>query len=262
MNIKILGCHGSEGLPDAEHGFGSCNTCSFLLNDTILLDAGTIASALSLDHQKRIRHIFLSHLHFDHIRGLPTLADNLSDSMSDSLTVAALPAVVEGLQRHIFNTDVYPNFFSIPSREAPLLKSQHLKPGTSCSVSGVQLTPIVVNHTVPAVGFIVDSNTSAFVFSGDTGPTEEIWHEAARLPHLKAAFIECSFPDTLMDLAVRSKHLTPSLFAKECKKLGRDDITIYAYHLKSSHKAQITQALQTMGIPNLVVLDEGLNLNI
>ena len=68
-------------MPSYKHATGPnrCNTCSFLLNGTLLLDAGTVASKLSLSEQGQIRHIILSHLHFDHIKELPTLADNLSE---------------------------------------------------------------------------------------------------------------------------------------------------------------------------------------
>ena len=92
MNIHILGCHGSEGLLETTSGLLPCNTCGFLLNGTLLLDAGTAASALSLNEQKQIRHILLTHIHFDHIKGLPTLADNLGDQMYMPIVVAGLPA--------------------------------------------------------------------------------------------------------------------------------------------------------------------------
>ena len=259
MNIKILGCHGSDGLLEDSR---SCNTCGFLLNGTLLLDAGTVSSALSLEEQKRIRHILLSHLHFDHIKGLPTLADNLGEHATTPIVVAGLSDVIQGLHSHIFNSDVYPDFFSIPNPNSPVLTPQHLKPGQSYSLSGVEITPILVNHTVPTTGFLVQTSASAFLYSGDTYCTDELWHEARRLPHLKAAFIECSYPNAMEELARASKHLTPSLFAHECKKLNRDDIRIYAYHLKPSYKAQIVRELKQQQIPNLEILEEGSTLTI
>ena len=262
MNIQVLGCHGSEGLLETTSGLLPCNTCGFLLNGTLLLDAGTAASALSLNEQKQIRHILLTHIHFDHIKGLPTLADNLGDQMDMPIVVAGLPAVIDGLQRHIFNTEVYPNFFSIPTAQKPILESKSLKPGTSYSFSDVDITPILVNHTVPTAGLIVQNGSSALVYSGDTYSTDEIWHEARRIPHLKAAFIECSYPDSMNDLARASKHLTPSLFAQECAKLNRSDVTIYAYHMKPAYKLKIIEELQQLRIPNLMILEEGQRLNI
>ena len=262
MNIRILGCHGSEALLEHATGSHTCNTCSFLLNSTLLLDAGTVASKLSLDEQKQIRHIILSHLHFDHIKGLPTLADNLSEQISTPIVVAGIPEVVHGLQRHIFNTDVYPDFFSIPTPEHPTLASLYLKPGNAYSFSGIDITPILVSHTVPTTGFIVQDRSSAFVYSGDTYSTDELWHEAKQIPHLKTAFIECSYPDSMIELARMSKHLTPALLAQEFRKLGRNDLSVYAYHLKPAFRDQILRELRELHISGLKVLEEDQTLTI
>lgn len=262
MKIRILGCHGSDGILDTPGGRRSCNTCGFLLNDSLLLDAGTAASALSLDEQKQIRHIILSHLHFDHIKGLPMLADNLSEQASTPIIVAGLPEVINGLHRHIFNTDVYPDFFNIPTSQNPILASQHLNPGHPYFILGVQITPILVNHTVPTAGFIVRNHSSAFVYSGDTDATDELWHEARRIPHLKAAFIECSYPNSMKELARTSKHLTPASLAQEFKKLDRPDVALYVYHLKPVYKELIVQELRSLHLPTLHVLEEGQTLTI
>ena len=262
MNIRALGCYGSDALLQRTTGPHTCNTCGFLLNGTLLLDAGTVATKLSLNEQKQIRHIILSHLHFDHIKGLPTLADNLSEQMSTPIVVAAIPEVVHGLQRHIFNTDVYPDFFRIPTPEHPTLTSSCLKPGNVYSFSGIEVTPILVNHTVPTTGFIVQDRSSAFVYSGDTYSTDELWHEAHRIPHLTAALIECSFPNSMSELARMSKHLTPDLFAQEFRKLDRDDISLYAYHLKPAYKDEILRELRELHIPGLEVLEEDHTLTI
>jgi cAMP phosphodiesterase len=221
-----------------------------------------VASKLSLSEQKRIRHIILSHLHFDHIKGLPMLADNLSEQISAPITVAGLPDVIHGLRQHIFNTNVYPDFFSIPTAERPTFTSSFLKPGQVNSFSGVDVTPILVNHTVSTTGFIVQDHSSAFVYSGDTYSTDELWHEAKQIPHLNTAFIECSYPNSMTELARISKHLTPALLAQEFRKLDRDDIPVYAYHLKPAYKDQILRELRELHIPRLVVLEEDQTLTI
>ena len=232
------------------------------MNGTLLLDAGTVATKLSLSEQKQIRHIVLSHLHFDHIKGLPTLADNLSEQINAPIVVAGLPEVIHGLRRHIFNTDVYPDFFRIPTPERPVFTSSYLKPGTVFSFSGIDVTPILVNHTVPTTGFIVQDRSSAFVYSGDTYSTDELWHEARQIPHLKTAFIECSYPNSMTELARMSKHLTPALLAQEFRKLDREDVSVYAYHLKPAYKDQILHELRELHIPGVTVLEEDLTLTI
>jgi len=260
--IRILGCHGSEAFLQHATAPNRCSSCSFLLNETVLLDAGTVGSKLTLSEQAQIRHIILSHLHLDHIKELPLLADNLSEEISTPIVVAGLPEVVQGLQRYIFNTDVYPDFFSIPSAERPTLTSSFLKPGNVYSCLGVDITPILVDHTVPTTGFIVQDRSSAFVYSGDTYSTDELWHEAKHIPHLRTAFIECSFPNSMSDLARMSKHLTPALLAQELKKLDRDDISVYAYHLKPAYKDQIVRELRELYNPRLQVLEEDQTLTI
>lgn len=262
MNIHVLGCHGSDGFKRWGADTQICNTCGFLLNGRILVDAGTVASGLSLSEQRQIEHVLLSHLHFDHIKGLPGLADNMSEVTRTPITVAGLPNTIHGLHRHIFNAEVYPDFFSIPSTRNPTLVSRQLKPGTSYSLSDVTVTPVLVNHTVPTTGFIVEDASSAFLYSGDTASTEELWHEARRLPHLKAAFIECSYPNALGDLAALSKHLTPALLAQEIQKLNRSDIAIHVYHLKPVHKELLLDELEQLNLPNLVVVEEGQHITI
>lgn len=57
MKIRVLGCHGSEQFGGEKTGRQQCRTCGFLINDTVMVDAGTIGAALTLDEQRAIRHI-------------------------------------------------------------------------------------------------------------------------------------------------------------------------------------------------------------
>ena len=69
MKIKVLGCSGAE-LPNF-------SPPAFLLDDRILLDGGTTTAALKEDDQKKISDILTTHVHLDHIRGIPSLAENM-----------------------------------------------------------------------------------------------------------------------------------------------------------------------------------------
>ena len=104
---------------------------------------------------------------------------------------------------------------------------------------------------------IIEEGDAAVVYSGDTYETEALWRAAARVPNLKAAFIEVSFPDALTELARVSAHLTPRLFAQEFKKIGRPDLPVYAYHIKPRFRKTITEELGRLDIPNVRVLEEG-----
>ncbi|MGD9730159.1 MAG: MBL fold metallo-hydrolase [Nitrospiraceae bacterium] len=98
MKIRVLGCHGSDQLVGGAAGPVPCGTCGFLLNDSVLLDAGTVGSRLYLHEQRRIQAVLLTHLHFDHIRDLPTLADNLTGEI-DEPTPALLAKELHKLGR-------------------------------------------------------------------------------------------------------------------------------------------------------------------
>jgi hypothetical protein len=61
-------------------------------------------------------------------------------------------------------------------------------------------------------------------------------------------------------LAKQTKHLTPSLLAKEWMKLRNDQVPVYAYHLKPPFWEQIATELRALQIPRLNILEEGQNL--
>ena len=69
MPIRVLGCSGSIA--------AGCRTTAFLLDDDVLIDAGTGVGDLGLDELARIDHILLSHSHLDHVLGVPLLADSV-----------------------------------------------------------------------------------------------------------------------------------------------------------------------------------------
>ncbi|MDE3225666.1 MAG: 3',5'-cyclic-nucleotide phosphodiesterase [Nitrospirota bacterium] len=257
MKIRVLGCHGSDQLLAKSQGHHQCRTCGFLVNGTVMVDAGTIGAALHLDEQRRIRHIVLSHLHFDHIQGLPTLADNLVDDSADSVELVGTAQVIGGLRRYLFNDKVYPNFMALPHPKRPIFKTRTFKPGGATEVGGLQVMPIRVNHLVPTMGFLIREGRSSFLYSGDTHETEQIWKVAAREPTLKAVFIETSFPDELSELARVSKHLTPTLLIRAFQKIKRPDVPVYVYHVKPRFRDDIARQLARFRLPNLTVLEEG-----
>lgn len=257
MKIRVLGSHGSDLLLNEAQGSRVCKSVGFLVNEELMVDAGTLASSLTLEEQKGIRHILLSHLHLDHIKGIPPFVDNIAARIDHQVVVASVSSVLDGLEKHIFNDSVYPNFFKIKAPRESILRAQGLEPGKEISLSSeISITPVPVNHTVETVGFIIRDRDCAWLYSGDTHLTEEIWRLAAQTPNLKGVLIEVSFPNDMLDLAIRSKHLTPSLLAQEFKKIGKPDIPLYAYHMKPTVRDRIIKELGDLEIPNLKILQE------
>ncbi len=258
MKIRVLGAHGSDLLVKGATGSTNCRSVGFLVNDELIVDAGTLASALTIEEQRRVKHILLSHTHLDHVKEIPPLVDNLFELVDHQVVVSSVSSVVEGLQKHIFNDLVFPNFFHIQASNHAILRSQSLELKVETILSnGISVIPVLVNHTVETVGFVIRDETVAWIYSGDTYYTEEIWKIAARTPNLKGVFIEVSFPDSMIDMARQSKHLTPMLLAQEYRKIGKPDLPVFVYHMKPIVRDQIIQEIARLDIENVTVLQEG-----
>jgi cAMP phosphodiesterase len=258
VKIRVLGSHGSDLLVKGPTGSTACRSVGFLVNEELMVDAGTLASGLTLEEQQRVKHILLSHLHLDHIKDIPPLVDNLSGLENHQVVVASLPSVIAGLQKHVFNDMVFPNFFHRQGLRHSVLRAQNLESQKEVTVSGgISVIPVPVNHTVETVGYVIRDDTAAWIYSGDTHHTEVIWQVAARTPNLKGVFIEVSFPDSMMDIAIQSKHLTPTLLVREFRKIGKPDLPLYVYHMKPTVREAILHEIAQLEIERVTILEEG-----
>jgi ribonuclease BN (tRNA processing enzyme) len=122
MRVKVLGCSGAES--------PGSNSPAILLDDGILFDAGTLASVLGERQQMKIRTIFVTHAHLDHIRGIPFLADNIVMARKmRRFTVYRIPSVVRTIRKHLFNSAVWPDFTVIPHPDDAILALAEVKEG-------------------------------------------------------------------------------------------------------------------------------------
>ncbi|MFQ5543491.1 MAG: MBL fold metallo-hydrolase [Nitrospiria bacterium] len=251
MKIRVLGCHGSEL---SGHG-----TCGFLINQSVLLDAGTICSSLSLSEQKKIRVVLISHTHLDHIKSLPFLSENLiDDKQPHQIVLVGLPEILSILHRHLFNNQLWPDFTKIPSSSQPFFKMKPVLEGESLMIENLEIKLFRVNHTVPSTGFLIREKESSLVYSGDTHQTEAIWKAAAADSCLKAVMIECSFPNRLKDLAFRTKHLVPDLLPREFSKIGQPQVSRYIYHIKPRYLKEVRDDLKLLNLPDTIFLEDGM----
>ena len=131
-----------------------------------------------------------------------------------------------------------------------------LHPETPVEAGGLRVTPVPVDHVVPTMGLIVDDGVSAVVFGGDSGPTDRIWELARGLPHLRAIFLEATFPDALVDLAGITGHLTPRLFREEVSKCP-GQVAVVAVHIRPRYRRDVEQELLELGISRLILGEPG-----
>ena len=218
MQIRVLGCSGSIA--------SGSRTTSFLIDDEVLIDAGSGVGDLSLDELSRIDHIFITHSHLDHVLSIGLLADSVTRrrvaSARPPVQVHALAATLAALRTHIFNGVIWPDFTRLPSAEHPVLVFHEVVVGDIISLGARRVEVLPASHTVPAVGYaasVAGSSHGAWVFTGDTGPNPALWARLASM-HVHTLVIDTAFSDDEYDLARISRHLCPAMLATELEQLA------------------------------------------
>jgi ribonuclease BN (tRNA processing enzyme) len=120
-----------------------------------------------------VRHLFVSHLHFDHVGGLAPLLIAMAPLPRASLAVHAMPRTLKGLRELLALT--------IPGVEGWLggrLRWREFAPSESVRLDGAEITPFRVDHGPECVGFRVKQAGSVAVFTADTRPCPEIVENA------------------------------------------------------------------------------------
>ena len=247
MILNVLGCSGSIA--------AGCKTTAFLLDGDVLIDAGTGVGDVALDALARIDHILISHSHLDHVLAIGLLADGvmrLRDAAGRGpIRVHALPETLAALRTHIFNGVIWPDFTRLPSAEHPVLELVPFAVGDVLAVNGKRIEVLSASHTVPAVGFAVDSGDAGWwVYTGDTGPNPLLWE---RLRRMKVAhlIIETAFSDDERQLARISRHLCPAALGHELAQLeGSADVHIT--HIKPGEMDAVMSQIARLGSPHRI----------
>lgn len=234
MNIKVLGCNGGVG--------PGLRTTSFLVNGTMLLDAGTGVCDLSPAAMEAVRHIFFSHAHLDHVAGAAFLMDVVYDAEGSGVTLHGTDTTLDVLRNHLFNWALWPDFSKLPSEEEPTMRFARVEQGVPVDVDGLRLLPVAVQHTVPAVGYVVQDGRATFAFSGDTATNDSFWSALNALDQLDKLIIEVSFPAEEAEIGAITRHYTSATLAADLEKLEhRPELLIT--HNKPGFEAKIQAEL-------------------
>jgi cAMP phosphodiesterase len=238
MRIEVLGCHGGD-VPNLR-------LPTFLVNGRLLLEAGAVTAALPLERQVGLEHVLVSHAHLDHVVGLAFLVDNIQSAAGRAapITTASLAPVVKDLRTYCFNNRLWPDFTALPTAEAPVLRMEALVEAEPTKFGGLTVIPVSVNHAVPAAGFVISDGTAGFVFSGDTGPTKQLWRIARHVREVRAVLVETAFPNRLESLARASGHFTPRLLERERERMP--DGPIWIYHIKPTYYEETADELSRL----------------
>ncbi len=230
MELRVLGCSGGIG--------AGLKTTSFLIDGEILIDAGSGVGTLTLDEMVRIKHIFLTHSHLDHVHSIPLLVDSIFDRIKEPIIIHALPETIQALQEHVFNWVIWPDFSRLPHPDTPVLRFAPSAAGSVMQVGDLRFESIPVNHVVPTVGYRVSNAEKAFAFSGDTTTNDSFWDAINAHESLDLLLVEAAFSNDERELCRQARHYCPEFLAADLVKLKHKP-KIYLSHAKPGEEEKI-----------------------
>ena len=247
MIVQVLGCSGSIA--------AGCRTTSFLLDDDVLVDAGTGVGDLPLEALAKVEHILITHSHLDHVLSIGLLADSVIRVRTlegrPPIWVHALPETLAALRTHIFNGVIWPDFTRLPSAERPTLALTPIAVGETMLLGGKKIEVLPAAHTVPAVGFGVDGGAAGWwIFTGDTGPNPALW-ERLQTMNVAHLVIETAFGDDERQLARISRHLCPAALGHELQHLA-GSVDVHITHIKPGERAAVMAEIGKLGSPHKI----------
>ncbi|MFA6972021.1 MAG: 3',5'-cyclic-nucleotide phosphodiesterase [Gallionella sp.] len=235
MRITTLGCSSSIT--------GDLRTTCYLVDDDILIDAGTGAGDLTLAQSISIDSVFLTHAHLDHCALLPMLADAAGSFRATPLTVYALTETIAILKEHMFNNALWPDYTMQPAPEHPYIRFHPIRVGETIDLHGRRVTALPARHAVPCVGYRIDNGTASLVYSADTTYCAEFWQELNRIGNLKYLLIETTFRNANIDGAQHSGHTTANLLAQGLSQLQRQ-VALFIVHMEAGYEQETMLEVQ------------------
>ena len=185
MQITFWGVRGSYPVPGAATvrygGQTSCVEARTSSGACVIVDAGTgmrqLGNKLARESGGKPGqyHVLLSHVHWDHIQGLPFFSPayipGTKISVYALLTAAdELNQVIGGITRH--------EFFPMPLEAVPANFDFHqVEPGVEFTLAGFRISPIALNHPFGSVGYRLDADGSSWAYVSDTAPFDQVLHK-------------------------------------------------------------------------------------
>ena len=250
MKLKILGCSGARSRE-------SSPTC-FLLDDTILIDAGSVVNKLDTESVSRLEHLVITHSHFDHIADFPLLLDTLYWTMKKDFTIYSSEQTYDAMYSSVLNNKIWPDMIALSQSKEFKIRWVKFSNLEELKLGNFKITPVMVNHAVPTHGLVVEDNNVALAFSADTHKTDQLWDICKSKKNLRAVIAGVSFPDDMYEVAEISRHLTPQLFFDSVQRFDTDSIKYYITHIKPLFKSGVLSDLKKLSINGRInILKDG-----
>ncbi|MCX5814412.1 MAG: MBL fold metallo-hydrolase [Proteobacteria bacterium] len=249
MKIEILGCYGNVT--------GNYRATSFLVNDTLLIDAGTVTEVLDDKQLGRIKNVIISHTHIDHVKGIFPFADELAMMNIEGLKLLSVKNILDIISKNLFNNLIWPDFTIIPSVNNAIINLQEIALEQESLIDNIIIKPVLMTHTVYTVGYVIKEGEKGFMFTADTGPTKRFWEVAREEKGIEFIIADVSFPNRLEGMAKISGHMTLSILIEHLDRFGLDDMPVYISHIKPIFLNEILNELTLSERSNIKPLEQG-----
>ncbi len=249
MKIEVLGCYGNS--------IGDFKTTSFLIDDSVLLDAGTVTGVLNDERINKIKNIIITHTHLDHIKDLVFLVDELVMMGTYKIELISVKQVLDIISNNLFNNLLWPDFTVIPSYDNAIIKPREIMLNEYTQINDIIIRPILMTHTVYCVGYVIKKGEKGFMFTSDTGPTKTFWEQAQEEKGIDFIIADVSFPNRMEELARISGHMTLNILIEHLERYGIENKSIFITHIKPIFLEEIIHELSQLGRPNIRPLIQG-----
>jgi len=171
LTVRFLGVRGSIPVPGAEtHAGGNTACIEVTCGDTrVILDAGSGLRTLGDERMaqgRRASTILLSHLHWDHICGLPFFTPIYVPGHKVEIVTGpngVLP--LDEAIRSLFRAPFFPVDYSALGGQ---LSTRELRPSETFAVGDLTITMAKLNHPDPVYGFRLEAGGKSIVYATDT----------------------------------------------------------------------------------------------
>ena len=167
---------------------------SFLIDDHLAVDAGSIGYVASNKQQVMVEDLLITHSHADHISSLPVWLENTWEERGAPLRIHASTAVMNCLKEDLFNDRLWPDLLKRAPADRPFFELIEIGAREKFRIGAKEIEAIPVSHPVPTVAYMIREGDVSVLIVGDTGPTTEVWERANEETNLKAVFFGVELP--------------------------------------------------------------------